>query len=184
VRTVAREVGPTVPALYYHFENTQAMLVSLLDHATSALVHSARDILDDEPFQANGTIAVTEHEHLGQVRMPNVLFRLSETPGSVDWLGRDLGQDTEEVMRACGVSEQLIASVTRANHFSLSRRSEGAQHPDPLHRLHAASGRTEEQIGGLQVRVRRFDVGGVGVPTWSAGLRPRSGSGSGRWWGT
>ena len=33
VRTIAREVGVTVPALYYHFENKQAMLAALLDHA-------------------------------------------------------------------------------------------------------------------------------------------------------
>jgi AcrR family transcriptional regulator len=35
VRTMAREVGVTVPALYYHFENKQAILVALLDHAMS-----------------------------------------------------------------------------------------------------------------------------------------------------
>lgn len=33
VRTIAREVGVTVPALYYHFENKQGILVALLDHA-------------------------------------------------------------------------------------------------------------------------------------------------------
>jgi AcrR family transcriptional regulator len=33
VRTIARDVGVTVPALYYHFENKQAILVALLDHA-------------------------------------------------------------------------------------------------------------------------------------------------------
>ena len=33
VRVLAREVGVTVPALYYHYENKQAMLVALLDHA-------------------------------------------------------------------------------------------------------------------------------------------------------
>jgi AcrR family transcriptional regulator len=35
VRTIAREVGVTVPALYYHFENKQAMLIALLDRAMS-----------------------------------------------------------------------------------------------------------------------------------------------------
>lgn len=35
VRAIAREVGVTVPALYYHFENKQAMLVALLDEAMS-----------------------------------------------------------------------------------------------------------------------------------------------------
>ena len=38
VRTIAREVGVTVPALYYHFENKQAMLVALFDHAMSTVI--------------------------------------------------------------------------------------------------------------------------------------------------
>ncbi|BBH68456.1 TetR family transcriptional regulator [Actinoplanes sp. OR16] len=33
VRKIAGEVGVTVPALYYHFENKQAILMALLDHA-------------------------------------------------------------------------------------------------------------------------------------------------------
>jgi len=33
VRTIAREVGVTVPALYYHHANKQAILAALLDHA-------------------------------------------------------------------------------------------------------------------------------------------------------
>ncbi|RMI31340.1 TetR/AcrR family transcriptional regulator [Nocardia stercoris] len=37
VRTIAREVGVTVPALYYHFENKQAILVALFDHAVSII---------------------------------------------------------------------------------------------------------------------------------------------------
>ncbi len=50
VRTIAREVGVTVPALYYHFENKQAMLVALLDHSmgivsrhVAAALHEAGD---------------------------------------------------------------------------------------------------------------------------------------------
>ncbi|MEU4422167.1 TetR/AcrR family transcriptional regulator [Actinoplanes sp. NPDC024001] len=33
VRKIAGEVGVTVPALYYHFANKQAILMALLDHA-------------------------------------------------------------------------------------------------------------------------------------------------------
>jgi AcrR family transcriptional regulator len=37
VRTIAKEVGVTVPALYYHFENKQAILVALLDPAMNTV---------------------------------------------------------------------------------------------------------------------------------------------------
>lgn len=38
VRDIARRVGVTVPALYYHHENKEAILVGLLDPAITALV--------------------------------------------------------------------------------------------------------------------------------------------------
>lgn len=38
VRTIARQVGVTVPALYYHFENKQAMLTALLSHAMDLVI--------------------------------------------------------------------------------------------------------------------------------------------------
>ncbi|MBB2946977.1 AcrR family transcriptional regulator [Actinoplanes lutulentus] len=37
VRKIAAEVGVTVPALYYHFENKQAILMALLDHAMTTV---------------------------------------------------------------------------------------------------------------------------------------------------
>jgi AcrR family transcriptional regulator len=47
VRTIAKRLGVTVPALYYHFENKQAMLVALLDHAMDIVVSHARSALAD-----------------------------------------------------------------------------------------------------------------------------------------
>lgn len=52
IRTIAREVGVTVPALYYHFENKQAMLVALLDRAMGTVLGHAEAALreaDEHP---------------------------------------------------------------------------------------------------------------------------------------
>ena len=54
-----------------------------------------------EPIQqleAIGTIATVEDPDLGPVRMQNVLFRMSETPGTIRHTGRAHGADTEEVL--------------------------------------------------------------------------------------
>ncbi len=54
VRTIAREVGVTVPALYYHFENKQAILVALFDHAVSIItshIDAALAEAGDEPVR-------------------------------------------------------------------------------------------------------------------------------------
>ena len=52
VRTIAREVGVTVPALYYHFKNKQAILAALLDYAMSIVtthVEAALAEAGDDP---------------------------------------------------------------------------------------------------------------------------------------
>ncbi|WP_433218309.1 TetR/AcrR family transcriptional regulator [Dactylosporangium sp. CS-047395] len=47
VRKIANRAGVTVPALYYHFENKQAMLRELLDHAMRIVLAHARAALDE-----------------------------------------------------------------------------------------------------------------------------------------
>jgi AcrR family transcriptional regulator len=52
VRDIARRVGVTVPALYYHYENKQAMLVELLMGSMGALLKRCRTAVagaDDDP---------------------------------------------------------------------------------------------------------------------------------------
>jgi AcrR family transcriptional regulator len=47
VRTIARHVGVTVPALYYHFDNKQAMLVALLDYAMDTVLTHTQKALEE-----------------------------------------------------------------------------------------------------------------------------------------
>ncbi|HVW90542.1 MAG TPA: CoA transferase [Gaiellaceae bacterium] len=66
--------------------------------APAALVYSPADILADEQFDARETIARVPHDRLGSVRMPNVMFRLSRTPGRIRRPGGNLGEDNDEVL--------------------------------------------------------------------------------------
>ena len=77
-------------------------------------VYSAHDILEDPQYAAIGTIGSFEDSRLGTVRMPNVLGRLSATPGTVEWLGPDLGQHTDEILSSLGLPPEEIARL-RAN---------------------------------------------------------------------
>lgn len=47
VRDIAQRVGVTVPALYYHYENKQAMLVAALESAMSHLLNRVEAALAD-----------------------------------------------------------------------------------------------------------------------------------------
>jgi formyl-CoA transferase len=76
-----------------------------------APVYSAADILDDPQYAAIGAVASVHDERLGDVRMPNVLFRMSKTPGHVDWLGPELGAHNEEVFATIGLNADDIDAL-------------------------------------------------------------------------
>ncbi|MGV9408929.1 CaiB/BaiF CoA transferase family protein [Nocardia sp. NPDC003693] len=71
--------------------------------AAVAPVYTAADVLADPQFRALGTIAELHDDELGPIRMQNILFRLSETPGRIRWTGPPLGAHTAEVLGAYGV---------------------------------------------------------------------------------
>lgn len=79
--------------------------------AAIGLVYDASRVIDDEQYNAIGAIATVDDEDLGPVRMPNLLFRMSETPGEVRHTGRGHGADTEVVLSELGLSAERIAAL-------------------------------------------------------------------------
>jgi crotonobetainyl-CoA:carnitine CoA-transferase CaiB-like acyl-CoA transferase len=91
-------------------------VVRAFDKAEAAVapVYTAADVLADPQYQALGTIAELPDEELGLVRMQNVLFRLTETPGRIRWTGPPLGAHTAEVLGVYGVDADRLAELRAA----------------------------------------------------------------------
>jgi crotonobetainyl-CoA:carnitine CoA-transferase CaiB-like acyl-CoA transferase len=66
--------------------------------AAIAPVYDVADLLDDPQVIERESIVTVEDPDLGPVRMQNVLFRMSDTPGSIRFTGRPLGADTDAVL--------------------------------------------------------------------------------------
>ena len=79
--------------------------------AAVAPVYDARDILADPQLAALGAIATVDDAELGALRMPNVISRLSETPGAIRSAGRAHGADTDEVLAELGVGAGELARL-------------------------------------------------------------------------
>jgi formyl-CoA transferase len=62
------------------------------------LVYEPKDMFDDPHFVARGAIAMVTDERRGELAMPAVVPKLSETPGEIRWTGRPLGADTDAVL--------------------------------------------------------------------------------------
>ncbi|MEU1088531.1 CoA transferase [Streptomyces sp. NPDC005892] len=84
--------------------------------AAIAPVYDVRDVMEDPQYRALDSVTEVDDPELGPLRMQNVLFRLSGTPGGIRWAGRPHGADTEEILRELGLSGERIAAL----------RSEGA----------------------------------------------------------
>jgi crotonobetainyl-CoA:carnitine CoA-transferase CaiB-like acyl-CoA transferase len=81
--------------------------------AAVAPVQDVRDVMEDPQYRALGTITTVDDPELGQLRMQNVLFRLSATPGAIRWAGRPHGADTEAVLAEAGLDGDEIAALRR-----------------------------------------------------------------------
>ena len=73
-------------------------------------VNSIADIFRDPHFLARDMLVPVEVEGVGEVVVPGVLPRLSETPGRIERLGPRLGDATEEVLRdLLGLDEEELS---------------------------------------------------------------------------
>jgi crotonobetainyl-CoA:carnitine CoA-transferase CaiB-like acyl-CoA transferase len=77
-------------------------------------IFTIADIFSDPHYKARQSIIEAPDQHLGTVAMPAVVPRLSDTPGAVRHAGRDIGQDSRQVLReVLGMDDARIDALTR-----------------------------------------------------------------------
>ncbi|MER6527432.1 CoA transferase [Streptomyces sp. NPDC001508] len=92
---------------------TRDEVVSAFEKAEAAVapIQDVRDVMSDPQYAALGTIATVDDPELGPLRMQNVLFRLSATPGAIRWAGRPHGADTEAVLTELGLTPEELHAL-------------------------------------------------------------------------
>jgi crotonobetainyl-CoA:carnitine CoA-transferase CaiB-like acyl-CoA transferase len=85
---------------------TRTEVLAAFEKAEAAVapIQDVTDVMTDPQYQALDTITTVDDPELGPLRMQNVLFRLSATPGTVRWAGRPHGADTEKVLTELGLT--------------------------------------------------------------------------------
>jgi crotonobetainyl-CoA:carnitine CoA-transferase CaiB-like acyl-CoA transferase len=93
----------------------ETMKVFLAEGVAAAPVYDASELLADEHFRARGTFVAVEDPQLGSVTVQSPVAVLSETPGGVEHLGRELGADNLSVYGGLlGVDAERIDALRRA----------------------------------------------------------------------
>ena len=90
-------------------QRDRTAVVTAFEEAQAAVapIYDVADIFKDPQYEALGSLVRVPDDELGEVAMQNVMFRMSETPGSIRWAGRKLGADNAAVfMDELGLSQE------------------------------------------------------------------------------
>ncbi|MFE5916040.1 CaiB/BaiF CoA transferase family protein [Streptomyces sp. NPDC056468] len=93
--------------------HTRADVLAAFEKAEAAVapIQDVRDVMTDPQYAALNTITTVADPELGPLRMQNVLFRLSATPGTIRWAGRPHGADTDEILTDLGLTSSELAAL-------------------------------------------------------------------------
>ncbi|MEU9985747.1 CoA transferase [Streptomyces sp. NPDC048045] len=92
---------------------TRAEVLAAFERAEAAVapVQDVRDVMADPQYRALDTVTTVADPELGPLRMQNVLFRLSATPGTIRWAGRPHGADTDAVLTELGLTPARLRAL-------------------------------------------------------------------------
>jgi formyl-CoA transferase len=78
-------------------------------------IYSVRDMMHDPQFLARQMFEQHAFKDGTSIKLPAVTPKLSETPGMTRWIGPELGEHTDEVLKTLGYSDHEIANFRRSN---------------------------------------------------------------------
>jgi succinyl-CoA:(S)-malate CoA-transferase subunit B len=78
-------------------------------------VYAIDEIFDDPQYQARGNILRMLDARAGDLAVPNLVPRLTDTPGQVNWLGSELGAHNAEIYQGrLGLSDEEMTRLQTA----------------------------------------------------------------------
>jgi crotonobetainyl-CoA:carnitine CoA-transferase CaiB-like acyl-CoA transferase len=113
-RLAARdEVNRIVAAWVKSYACSEVLAVCERADVPASLIYSIADIFEDAQYRARGNIR-THASRIGNLAVPDVVPRLSATPGAIRWLGASVGQHSEDVLRGVlAMNDDEIAALYR-----------------------------------------------------------------------
>ncbi|WP_455656754.1 CaiB/BaiF CoA transferase family protein [Phascolarctobacterium sp.] len=77
-------------------------------------IYDIASIFEDPHYKARGDIIEVSDERWGKVKMQGIVPKLSRTPGSVNWLGPDLGENSLEILQELGYKAMEIERLKQS----------------------------------------------------------------------
>lgn len=114
-RVTHRDVIDGEVAAWLKTQKTGEALAKLVaNKVVAGRINDIADVLGDAHVAARDAIRTLVDDVLGPMRMPAPVPKLSETPGAINWTGRDPGASNQEVFGGwLGLSGEEIESLRR-----------------------------------------------------------------------
>jgi crotonobetainyl-CoA:carnitine CoA-transferase CaiB-like acyl-CoA transferase len=114
LRLAARgEVNGIVSDWVLSLDHLEVLARCAKSGAPASLVYSIADIFEDPQYRARGNIRTTD-SRIGNLAVPEVVPRLSATPGEIRWLGNALGAQNDDVFKdLLGLNPEEINALQR-----------------------------------------------------------------------
>ena len=74
-------------------------------------IYTVADIASDPQYKARENIQTIQMQDGTKLDVPGVIPKLSRTPGSIKTLAPDIGQNTDEILKSIGLSDDQVASL-------------------------------------------------------------------------
>ena len=96
-------------------ERTREEVVDAFEEVGAAVapIYNVEDIMSDPQYEALNSITTVEDPELGPIKMQNVFFRLSETPGEIHSTGPRLGEHNEAVYEELGIKKNELEELSK-----------------------------------------------------------------------
>ena len=92
-------VDETVGAWTSRFDRIELLTMCEAAQVPCGPVYSIDEIFEDPHYAARENILRVDDPRIGELAIPNLVPKLSATPGKVNWLGPELGAHNDEIYR-------------------------------------------------------------------------------------
>ena len=110
----AQEIDAAINAWTAQFNLEEVTRQLTTSQVPSGKIYTAKDIAEDPHYQARGVIETIENEDGLQVKVPGIIPKLSRNPGAIHSRAPTLGEHTQSVMKAAGLTDEQIAILKKA----------------------------------------------------------------------
>ena len=110
----AQEIDAAINAWTAQFNLEEVTRQLTTSQVPSGKIYTAKDIVEDPHYQARGVIETIENEDGLRVKVPGIIPKLSRNPGAIHSRAPTLGEHTQIVMKAAGLTDEQIAILKKA----------------------------------------------------------------------